>query len=55
MKSFVAILAALGISAIGVAIMVYGEIDDAPGGVLFGILLIVGAFTWGVRTALRRR
>jgi hypothetical protein len=51
MKYFVAIL---GI-ALGIAAMVYGEYDDAPGGVLFGMLLIVGAIAFGVRTARRGR
>jgi hypothetical protein len=56
MKSFVAILAtALGIAATGVALIVYSEADDAPGGVLIGILFIVGALALGVRTAQRRR
>jgi hypothetical protein len=55
MKSFAAILAAaLAVTAIGVAAIVYGGEDDAPGLVLIGILLIVGAFAVGVRTAYRR-
>lgn len=55
MKSFVAILAAaLAVVALGVAVIVYAEADDAPGGVLIGILLIVGAFIVAVRAALRR-
>ncbi|MGH2775310.1 MAG: hypothetical protein ACRDJT_07750 [Actinomycetota bacterium] len=56
MKSFVAILApVLGVVAIGVAAIVYGEADDAPGLVLLGILLIVGASAFGVTPALRSR
>lgn len=51
MKSVVAMLA----TALGIAAIVYGEADDAPGGVLSGILLIVGAFALAVRTAQRRR
>jgi hypothetical protein len=55
MKSFIAILAAaLAVAAIGVTAIVYGGEDDAPGLVLIGILLIVGAFAVGVRTAHRR-
>jgi hypothetical protein len=54
MKSFVAILAAaLGVVAIGVTAAMHGEADDAPGLALIGILLIVGAFVLGVRTAYR--
>lgn len=53
-KSFVAILAtALSVAAIGVVAIMYGEADDAPGLMLLGILLIVGAFALGVRTAQR--
>ena len=55
MKSFAAVLAgALAITVVGVAAIVYGEEDDAPGLVLIGFLLIVGAFAIGVRTAHRR-
>jgi hypothetical protein len=40
-------------TAIGVAAIVLGEMDDAPGLVLFGGLLIVGTVALAVRTALR--
>ena len=54
MKSLVAILAAaLGIIAVGVTAAMHGEADDAPGLALIGIVLIVGAFVFGVRTAYR--
>lgn len=39
--------------AVGVAAMVLGELDDAPGLVLFGCLLIGGTVALAVRTALR--
>ena len=39
--------------AIGLAAIVLGEADDAPGLVLFGLLLIVGTVALTVRTALR--
>ncbi len=56
MKSFVAILAmALGVAAIGVIAVMQGEAGDAPELVLLGILIIVGAFALGVRTAQRSR
>ncbi|MDQ3659933.1 MAG: hypothetical protein M3454_02495 [Actinomycetota bacterium] len=51
MVPFVAILA----PALGVAAIMYGEADDAPGLVLFGILLIGGALAFGLRPALRSR
>jgi hypothetical protein len=55
MKSFIATLAAaLAVAAVGVTAIVYGGEDDAPGLVLIGILLIVGAFAVGVRAAHRR-
>ena len=55
MKSFYAILAAaLGVIAIGVTAAMHGEAADAPGLALIGIVLIVGAFAFGVRTAYTR-
>jgi hypothetical protein len=52
---FVTALAIAGIAALGGALIVFSEFDDAPGGVLFGMLLILGAVALGVRTAQRRR
>ena len=43
----------IGAVAIGVAAIVLGEADDAPGLVLFGLLLIAGTVALTVRTALR--
>lgn len=40
-------------AAIGVAAIVLGEADDAPGLVLFGCLLIVGTVALAIRTAQR--
>lgn len=34
-------------AALGGALMVFSEYDDAPGGVLIGLLLIVGAIVLG--------
>jgi hypothetical protein len=42
-------------AAIGVAAIVLGEADDAPGLVLFGCLLILGTVALTVRTAQRSR
>jgi hypothetical protein len=39
--------------AVGVAAIAVGGADDAPGLVLFGLLLIVGTIALTVRTALR--
>ncbi len=39
--------------AIGVAAVVLGEMDDAPGLVLFGCVLVLGTIALTVRTALR--
>jgi hypothetical protein len=41
--------------AIGAAAIVLGESDDAPGLVLFGLLVIVGTVAMAFRTALRSR
>jgi hypothetical protein len=43
----------VGVAAIGVAAIAFGEADDAPGLVLFGLLLIVGTVGLAVRTAVR--
>ena len=49
---------ALGVVVIGVAIaaagIYIGDTDDAPGAALLGILLMIGAVTFGVRTAWRK-
>ena len=42
-------------AAIGVAAIVLGEGDDAPGLVLFGCLLILGAVGLALRSLLSRR
>ena len=53
-KAVIAIsLVTIGI-AIGAVGIHVGDTDDAPGAALLGILLMLGAVTLGVRTALRR-
>ncbi len=42
------------IAAFGGALWVFSEYDDAPGGVLLGFLLIIGAMIFSVRAARRR-
>ncbi len=41
-------------AALGVGAIVWGEADDAPGLVMLGLLLIVGAFVFAMSPALRR-
>ena len=53
--SFVTALGIAAMAAIGGAAVVFSEIDDAPGGVLLGLLLIIGAVALGMRTAQRSR
>ena len=58
MKStFTNLVLGLSIIAVGIAIgasgIYLGEIDDAPGAALIGILLTIGAIALGVRTARR--
>lgn len=38
-------------TAAGALLMAYSEADDAPGGVLIGLLVILGAITVGIRMA----
>lgn len=52
MKSRVAKLA-LAMAGLGVAAALYTDADDAPGGVLVGILLVIGAAVLGVRAVQR--
>ena len=59
MKSSVAnLLMALGIFAIGVVLGVrlirYSDVDDAPGGMVIGFLLIAVALALAARIALRK-
>ena len=51
---FVILAAGLGVIAVGVTAAMHGEADDAPGLALIGILLIVGAYAFGARTAYTR-
>lgn len=57
-SSLTNVLIALGIIVIGVGIaaagIYIGEIDDAPGAALLGILLMLGSLVLGVRTARRK-
>ena len=54
-KTLLTILAALLVTAIGVAAIVLGEADDSPGLQLLGVLLVVGTVVLGVRTVQRGR
>lgn len=49
-RSFSVILA---LAALGIAAILFGDADDAPGAMLLGVLLIVGALVLGVRKARR--
>jgi hypothetical protein len=42
---------AVGVGALGVAAAVFGRFDDAPGLILFGILLVGSACALGLRRA----
>lgn len=51
MKLLVAVL----VAALGVAVAIYAGQDDAPGGVIIGMLLSVGAVALGVMAIRSRR
>ena len=55
MKIIATLLAALTIAAGGVLLAGYAEADDAPGGVVIGWVLVLGAAGLGATTVLRRR
>jgi hypothetical protein len=54
-KRIAILVPVLSVVALGVAAILFGEADDAPGLVLLGILFIVGALAFGLRPALRSR
>ena len=45
---------ALG-SMLGIAAIVFGEADDAPGLVMLGLLIVGGAITFGLTPAIRKK
>ena len=51
MKYLLAVL----VFALGVAAVVAGGYDDAPGAQLIGVVLVIGAIVLAVRAARRRR
>ena len=51
---FVAPLCVAALSALGGALIVYAEYDDAPGGILIGMLLIGAAAVFGAVSAQRK-
>lgn len=55
MKRFAILVPVVGAVAVGVAAILFGEADDAPGLVLLGILLIGGALVFGLSPAMRTR
>ena len=46
---------AIGIAALGVAAVLFGGADDAPGLVLLGLVLVTTAFAIGMRTRARAK
>jgi len=55
MNSVVTILGPALAGGVGVAAIAYGQADDAPGLVLFGLLIIGGALAYGLKPSLRSR
>jgi hypothetical protein len=53
-SDYVTVLAVAGLAALGGAFAVYAGYDDAPGGVLIGFALIIGAAALGMRSVRRR-
>ena len=49
MRETGSLLGAIGIAALGIAAVVLGEEDDAPGLVLLGLLLVASACALGLR------
>ena len=54
MKTIGTLLFALIIAAGGVLLARYAEVDDSPGGVVIGWVLVAGAVGLGARAVMRR-
>ena len=54
-RSLSGTLTAAFAGVLGVAAMVFGEADDAPGLVFLGLLMVGGALAFGISPALRTR
>jgi hypothetical protein len=55
MKTIAMLLIALALAVGGIALTGYAEADDAPGGVVIGWVLVVGAVVLGVRAFQQRK
>jgi len=55
MKTIVMLLIALALAVGGVALARYAEADDAPGGVVIGWVLVIGAVALGVKALQQRK
>lgn len=55
MRLVATLVAAVGVVVVAVLFIQYAAADDAPGGVLMGLLLIVGALAVAVRSVQRSR
>jgi hypothetical protein len=55
MKTIVMLLIGLALAVGGVALARYAEADDAPGGVVIGWVLVIGAVALGVRALQQRK
>jgi hypothetical protein len=54
-KTIAMLLTALVIAAGGVLLADYAEADDAPGGVVIGWVLVMGAVALGAKALLRKK
>jgi hypothetical protein len=54
-RTIAMLFTALAIAASGIALARYAEADDAPGGVVIGWVLVMGAVVLGARAFLRRK
>ena len=55
MQSLVSNFAPALAGAFGIAAIIFGEADDAPGLVMFGLLIVGGALVFALRPSLRSR
>jgi len=55
MRRLQSLLAPIVLAGMGIALAIYSEADDAPGGVLMGFLLIAVAIWLGVKAVRRTK
>jgi hypothetical protein len=54
-KTIAMLLMALALAVGGVALARYADVDDSPGGMMFGGVMVLGAVVLGAKAFLRKQ